>query len=87
MSASFRESVFKFGTLLLIQLKHSSDRFRKRIKDLLLNFLRSEDGHGGSPPPHKVVLHIILVSHRHLLTFFFYVSLCYLVYCKVFIVD
>ena len=32
--------------------------------------LRSEDGHDGSPPPYKVVLHIILVSHRYLLTFF-----------------
>ena len=29
------------------------------------------DGHDGSPPPYEVVLHIILVSHRHLLTFFF----------------
>ena len=35
------------------------------------DFLRSEDGHGGSPPPYKVVLHIISVSRRYLLTFFF----------------
>ena len=38
------ESVPKFGTLFLIQLKYfKRSSFRKRIKELLLNFLRSED--------------------------------------------
>ena len=36
-----RESAPKFGTLFLILLKRSS--VRKKIKELLLNFLRSED--------------------------------------------
>ena len=39
-----RESVPKFGTLFLIPLKYLNIRpFVKKIKELLLNFLRSED--------------------------------------------
>ena len=39
-----RESVPKFGTLFLIQLKIlKRSCFRKKINELLLNFLRSED--------------------------------------------
>ena len=39
-----RESVPKFGTLFLIRLKYLNVRpFVKKIKELLLNFLRSED--------------------------------------------
>ena len=39
-----RESVPKFGTLFLIRLKYLNVRpFVKKIKELLLKFLRSED--------------------------------------------
>ena len=39
-----RESVLKFGTLFLIRLKYLNVRpFVKKIRELLLNFLRSED--------------------------------------------
>ena len=39
-----RESVPKFGTLFLIRFKYLNVRpFVKKIKELLLNFLRSED--------------------------------------------
>ena len=39
-----QESVLKFGTLFLIRLKYLNVRpFVKKIKELLLNFLRSED--------------------------------------------
>ena len=38
------ESVAKFGTLFLIRLKYLNVRpLVKKIKELLLNFLRSED--------------------------------------------
>ena len=38
-----RESVPKFGTLFLIRLKYLNVRPFVKIKELLLNFLRSED--------------------------------------------
>ena len=41
-----RESVPKFGTLFLIRLKYLNVRpFVKKIKESLLNFLRSEDNY------------------------------------------
>ena len=38
-----RESASKFGTLFLYSLFLKCSSFRKKIKELLLNFLRSED--------------------------------------------
>ena len=43
-----RELAPKFGTLFLIRLKYLNVRpFVKKIKELLLNFLRSEDDYVG----------------------------------------